>query len=123
MEHTSDQEQANKWLTAFNATMAQIHLYHLSHSRLAIRLNQSETELLYVFCGTCEDITGPFSWHNPVLQISTVKDPRFINPVYVLTDEKAGFRIVCGDTIQVFIGGPEDFGDSFDNFILAWNKQ
>ena len=93
---------------------AQLWLYHVSHSRLAIQLShRDDDEVLYILAGGCKHICGPFWWPGAHVVIEPPSPP---NGLYRVVDSAAGFELTCSG-LGMAIGPANEMDQSLENFL------
>jgi len=116
MKIITDTNAANSLLQQYQGASLYIQLFTTSLWRLAVLLRHpGQLEVLYVIGLGCDHITGSFYYPNAYLEIIQLPEKEQT----IITDKQAGFTLVTTGGFALAQGLDSEFGDSFDNFLLA----
>jgi|SRR4051812_3277742 hypothetical protein len=108
-----------KMLTLWRGANAKIWLFHISHSKLAIRLEKhDEPRALYLVAVGCRHISGQFSWAKANLSFAVDPSDAWSGKegAYRVVDAENGFELRCGG-IALLEGSSAELDESFYNFL------
>ncbi|WP_153799691.1 hypothetical protein [Foetidibacter luteolus] len=120
MNIITDLEKANLILKKYSGAKLQIWMFSRSLKRIAIKLSlDGKPEVVYLIGIGCETFHGDFLLHNAHLHITLERGTDYSdNDITKISDNIVGFELTTSAGFSLAQGVEEEFGDSFENFIL-----
>ncbi|MEL7003983.1 MAG: hypothetical protein AAFN93_14775 [Bacteroidota bacterium] len=117
MKTYTNLSESNELLSNYIGATAQIYVFSITHKRLAIRLKlPKKDEVLYLVAVGCKRINGDFYWKDANLSIvELISDGEDTTKII---DNSGDFELISLGGFSILQGREEEFGTSFDNFIL-----
>jgi len=119
MNITTSISEINKILIDYRGEQAKIWMFDISHTKLAIKVYSKENqEIIYLIILGCKYLKGFFSLNNPKFYVIQYYNIKTSETILKLMDENSDFELNSTAGIALAKGLEQEFGDSFENFLM-----
>lgn len=109
--------EANKLLQNYKGARAKIFMFSPTFGRMAVKLiAKNVSKVVYIVGFNCEYIVGNFSFDQACFEIERNGETTEI------IDKQAGFKLTTSGGFTVLEGKEEEFGTTFNDFIVSWDN-